>query len=94
MAFYIRPKVNTAVLSPKLGTPEFCRLSQDGADQGSIKLLVLVISEPESFETRHAIRRTWLPEMEEEQNHPGIVVKVVFLLGMSLNETVQVCKKH
>lgn len=48
----------------------------------SIDLLIIVISKPENYQTRDAIRRTWLSK-KIQQIHSSMIIKYFFLLDFN-----------
>ena len=83
LRYFAESRRNTFPLSVRpdpyaINNQYVCRSSKD------LDLLILVISASEHFHTRHVVRTTW----GDVKNYPNHQIRVVFLLGLSNNDSV------
>lgn len=84
LAIYIEPENATSIIS----NADLCSSHPKEESQTAL-LLIVVCSATGNFKARQAIRETWMSFKANDNDTSTIVVRSVFLLGQTINDTRQ-----
>ena len=86
LAIYVEPENSTSIIP----NPELCILNSNEDSQKPL-LLIVICSGMSNFKARQAIRETWMSITKPNNTNETLpfVVRTVFLLGLTVNDTGQ-----